>query len=255
MEQPERFRHEYKYICSQGELTILQHRLRGAVKPDSHAGADGLYHIRSIYFDDPYDCCVRENLAGINQREKWRIRAYNADPSRISLERKVKENDMIHKDSCPLTKAQFDLLISGSPVPVTGETPPLLNRFSYLIACRGFSPKVIVGYDRRPYVYRAGNVRITFDTHIFSSPDMEGFFSRKLRRRPVLQTGQHLLEVKFDEFLPDWLQKTMQLQSMQRTAFSKYYLCRAYDMGPARKGNRIIGQMGSAEKGEIYDNV
>ena len=231
MEELETFRHEYKYICSQGDLTILEHRLNTAMERDKHAGADGMYHIRSIYFDDPYDSSVQENLAGVNHREKWRIRAYNCDASRLTLERKVKENDMIHKDICRLTREQFDLLVSGRPVPVTQDTPQLLNRFSYLIATKGFGPKVIVGYDRRPYVCKAGNVRVTFDTHIFSSPDIGSFFEKELCRRPVQRTGQHLLEVKYDELLPDWLLHAIQLKDMQRTAFSKYYLCRTYDVG------------------------
>ena len=228
MEELETFRHEYKYICSQGDLTVLEHRLDAAMEPDEHAGADGMYHIRSIYFDDPYDSSVLENLAGVNHREKWRIRAYNC------------ENDMIHKDICPLTREQFDLLTAGRPVPVTKDTPQLLNRFSYLIAAKGFAPKVIVGYDRRPYVCRAGNVRVTFDTHIFSSPDIGAFFEKALCRRPVQRTGQHLLEVKYDEYLPDWLLHAIQLKDMQRTAFSKYYQSRTNDEGGvARAATRL----------------
>ena len=42
MEELETFRHEYKYICSQGDLTVLEHRLNAAMEPDEHAGADGM---------------------------------------------------------------------------------------------------------------------------------------------------------------------------------------------------------------------
>ena len=256
MGTPDAFRHELKYICSQGDLTVLEHRLQKLLLPDPHAGPQGTYHIRSIYFDDPFDRCVRENLAGVSHREKWRIRAYNCSPDRISLECKTKEHDMIHKDSCPLTPEQFRLLRAGLPCPVTAQTPPLLNRFSCLIRTQGFAPKVIVGYDRRPYVYsvgavrgggaavrntgtppsicRPGNVRITFDCHIFSSPDLDGFFSAELRRRPVQLTGQHLLEVKFDEYLPDFIRQSIQMSSMQQTAFSKYFLCRKFPVLSAR---------------------
>lgn len=255
MEASDAFRHELKYTCSQGALTILEHRLSPLLHPDPHAGPDGVYHIRSVYFDDPYDRCVRENLAGVSHREKWRIRAYNCSPDRLSLECKAKEHDMIHKDSCILTQAQFRLLMAGQPCPVTADTPPLLNRFSGLIRTQGFAPKVIVGYDRRPYIYgvgkvhtggafvrksdtysyltKPGNVRVTFDSHIFSSPDLDGFFSRELRRRPVQQTGQHLLEVKFDEYLPDWIRQAIQMEGMYQTAFSKYFLCRKFPVLPA----------------------
>lgn len=231
MEAPHGFRHELKYICSQGDLTVLQHRLQNILLPDPHAGAEGIYHIRSIYFDDLYDRCIRENLAGVGHREKWRIRAYDCSPKRISLECKTKEHDMIHKDSCVLTYDQFQTLVSGKACSITAETPPLLNRFSALIQTEGFGPKVIVGYDRRPYVYKAGNVRITFDSHIFSSGDLDGFFSRELTRRPVQPTGQHLLEVKFDEYFPDWLHQTIQMEHLRQTNFSKYFLCRRYSIG------------------------
>ena len=228
---PEAFRHEMKYICSQGQLTILEHRLNHVLRPDPHAGSTGVYHIRSVYFDDPYGSCVQENLAGVNHREKWRIRAYNRDPSRLSLERKVKENDLIHKDSCPITRAQFALLMQGRPCPVSKDTPQLLNRFSTLVATRHFAPKVIVGYDRHPYICPAGNVRITFDSHIWSSSALDRFFDPDIPRRPVQMTGQHLLEVKFDQYLPDWIRQAIQMEGMQRTAFSKYYLCRVYPSG------------------------
>ena len=232
MEASDAFRHELKYTCSQGALTILEHRLSPLLQPDPHAGPGGIYHIRSVYFDDPYDRCVRENLAGVSHREKWRIRAYNCSPDRLSLECKTKEHDMIHKDSCILTQAQLRLLMAGQPCPVTADAPPLLNRFSGLIRTQGFAPKVIVGYDRRPYIYRPGNVRITFDSHIFSSPDLDGFFSRELRRRPVQRTEQHLLEVKFDEYLPDWIRQAIQMEGMYQTTFSKYFLCRKFPALP-----------------------
>lgn len=75
-------------------------------------------------------------------------------------------------------------------------------------------------------------MRVTFDSHIFSSPDLDGFFSRELRRRPVQQTGQHLLEVKFDEYLPDWIRQAIQMEGMYQTAFSKYFLCRKFPVLP-----------------------
>lgn len=57
----ESYRHEFKYLCSNGELAVLKVRLQGLVRPDPHAGADGVYRIRSLYFDDYYDSCLKEN--------------------------------------------------------------------------------------------------------------------------------------------------------------------------------------------------
>ena len=44
----ESYRHEFKYLCSDGELAVLKVRLQGLAKPDPHAGADGVYRIRSL---------------------------------------------------------------------------------------------------------------------------------------------------------------------------------------------------------------
>ena len=84
------YRHEFKYICSYGELKMLQIRLSGLMFMDSHAGREGVYNIRSLYFDDYYDRCLKENEAGTDPREKFRIRIYNHSSSRISLELKKK---------------------------------------------------------------------------------------------------------------------------------------------------------------------
>ena len=89
-------------------------------------------------------------------------------------------------------------------------------------------PKVIVEYDRIPYVERLGNVRVTLDQNISSSGDLDGFFREHIRKRPILPAGQHILEVKYDEFLPDAIRCNLQLQNLRQTSFSKYYLCRKY---------------------------
>ena len=52
-----------------------------------------------------------------------------------------------------------------------------------------------------------------------------------LPERPVLPKGQHLLEVKFDEYLPDYIYHAIQMTNMRLETFSKYYLCRQYNLG------------------------
>ena len=111
MEHP--YRHEFKYLCSYGELAMLKVRLAGLLLPDPHAGKDGLYNIRSLYFDDYYDSCLRENEAGTDPREKFRIRYYNEDPSFIRLEKKSKVNGLCRKESAVLQREQVQALLDG----------------------------------------------------------------------------------------------------------------------------------------------
>lgn len=223
----ERFRNELKYVCSEGELQQILARVRPLCRPDSHAGPGGIYSIRSVYFDDRDDTCFYENENGVDPREKFRIRIYNGSDDRITLECKRKERAMTHKASCPLTRERCEEILAGHCA-WTPADPPLLRKFYAQYAQDCLRPKVIVAYERTPFVYPAGNVRITFDRNIGSTADIGGFFRPYLPLRPVLPTGRHVLEVKYDEFLPEFLYSVMNLGSLRQSAFSKYYLCRRF---------------------------
>ena len=221
------FRNELKYVCSEQQLAIIKARICNICKVDAHASDDGIYQIRSVYFDDAKDSCYYENENGTDPREKFRIRIYNLDDSRIVLECKRKEHSMTHKDSCLLTKEQCMSILAGT-FKLNSTDNALLSKFYLKYARQGFRPKVIVNYEREPFVYDSGNVRITFDRNISSSSKVSDFFEADLPLRPIMPTGYHILEVKYDEFFPDFLYRVMNIGSLKQTAFSKYYLCRKY---------------------------
>lgn len=223
-----KYRHELKYTVSAGQIALLRARLHGLIPRDSHVGTNGYYTISSLYFDDYDNRCFYENENGTDPREKYRIRIYNHSTQRITLERKRKERGKTLKLSCPLTLEQTRFLMEGKPLPDIDAQPPLLQALSGEMLTRGMHPVVIVEYERFPYVYALGNVRITFDTMVSSSSEIAKFLDGDYRKRPVMPTGQHLLEVKYDEYLPDFIYRALQLESLQQTAYSKYYLCRKY---------------------------
>lgn len=226
---PEKYRNELKYVCTEGELQIISSRIQHLCQRDSHAGEQGIYCIRSVYFDDRIDTYLRENENGNDPREKFRIRIYNASDARITLECKKKERSMTHKDSCVLTKDQYGQIITGTYMPCDTDSP-LLRRFAMELHNKRLQPKVIVGYERTPFVYAPGNVRITFDRNIGSTTDIASFFNENLPLRPIMNTGHHILEVKYDEFLPEFLYNALNLANLRQTAFSKYALCRKFTM-------------------------
>ncbi len=226
-EQTGHFRNELKYLCTETQLQMIQARIRLLCPPDMHADRDGIYHIRSIYFDDPQNRCYYENENGIDPREKFRIRIYNASDRKITLECKRKERSMTQKRSCPLSMEQYRKIMDGS-LSEQDLDSGLLREFYVHMTRDKFRPKVIAAYDRTPFVYSAGNVRITFDRNIGSSTDFDHFFDPQLSMRPILPVGKHVLEVKFDGFLPNFLYSAMDLGSLQQTAFSKFYLCRKF---------------------------
>ena len=226
----ERYRHEFKYLISEGQKELIRLRLKGLMMSDPHAGKFGIYNIRSIYFDDYYNSCYYDNLSGAEPRAKYRIRIYDHSADRIMLECKRKERGMTQKTSMAITRRDYDQLVRGEIRSDLSEMTPLMRDMQLQIRTRRAHPVIIVDYDRIPYICRTGNVRITLDTHISSSRAFEHFFDEQMPKRPVMQRGLQLLEVKYDEFLPDPIYRALQLDGLTQTAFSKYFLCRRYTM-------------------------
>ena len=228
------YRNETKYLVSETQLVLLENRIRNLIQPDRHAGADGTYQIRSLYFDDFENTYYRENEMGTDPREKFRIRIYNGDPGRISLELKKKQHSMTQKLSCLLTEEQCRELMAGRPLPADPSYPPVLQKMNLLMKTRLLKPKVIVEYDRTPFVEKLGNTRVTFDRNIRSSNAVASFLEKRVPARPIMPAGKQILEVKYDEFLPDYLYRNLQLSHLRQTTFSKYYLCRRYSLSGIR---------------------
>lgn len=223
-----KYRHELKYQITALQLQLLKNRIGGLIPLDKHAGQQGSYRIRSLYFDDLDNRCYYENENGTDPREKFRIRIYNSSTEKITLECKRKERGKTHKTSCPLTLEQTKQLMAGKILRDMAGQPPLLRKLTLQMMTRQLRPVVIVEYERIPYVYKNGNVRVTLDTNIASSSAVHLFLEEKIPNRPVLPVGQQLLEVKYDEYLPDFIYRNLQLDSLRQTAFSKYYICRKY---------------------------
>ena len=228
LSKPKTYRFEQKYYVNAVQLQLLRSRLSGLLQLDAHAG-ESYYEIRSVYFDDIDNTCYQKNEAGVDDRAKYRIRAYNCSDSRIMLEKKIKQGGKTRKLSVPLTRQQCDVFLSGENLSLEQKDfeayPPLLQQFCILIATRQMRPKVIVCYDRIPYIYKQGNVRVTFDLHISSSKEFDKFFDKNLPKRPIMSKGKHLMEVKYDEFLPRFIKDSLEIGSLSQTTFSKYFLC------------------------------
>lgn len=222
------WRHELKYVCTVPQMKIVESRVRPLLRLDPHTGQAGRYSIRSVYFDDEWNSCYLENEDGTDPREKFRIRIYNASDEKITLELKQKRRGMTRKLSCPLGREQCRRILRGEILEDDVELAPLLRKFVLQQKGRNLMPKVIVEYERVPYIFKLGNVRVTLDENIVSSSQTEHFLDSDFRRRPVMPAGQHVLEIKYDEFLPDSVRQVLALETLQRTSFSKYYLCRTF---------------------------
>ena len=70
-----KYRHELKYLINEIEAIELSNVLKYIMKPDEHAD-NGVYNIRSLYFDDIYQSAYNEKLDGVEERKKYRIHRY-----------------------------------------------------------------------------------------------------------------------------------------------------------------------------------
>ncbi|GFI01209.1 MAG: polyphosphate polymerase domain-containing protein [Lachnospiraceae bacterium] len=225
-----KYRHEYKYVCDAMQNAVLKTRARAILKRDEHVGFDGFYRIRSLYFDDLEDRCYYENEGGIGERDKYRIRIYNGNISRIALEKKSKVRGMTLKTQNRISEEQCRQLMGGTVPLVSEDMTDCLKQLLTEMRMKNMRPKVIVEYVRYPFVERNGNVRITFDEAISSSNEIGRFLEQALILRPVMERGCGVLEVKWDEYLPDYIKNALQMGNLSWSSFSKYYLCRRYNV-------------------------
>lgn len=222
-----KFRHELKQEISYIDMLALRQRLKAVMKNDSHA-TNGKYEIRSLYFDNLNDKALREKIDGVNIREKFRIRYYNGDTSLIKLEKKSKINGLCRKESVNLTVEQTKAIINGD-YKWMAESEEVLIRELYLkMKQEGLRPKTIVDYIREPFVFEPGNVRITLDYDIRTGLNSVDFLNDSCITIPVAN-NPIILEIKWDEYLPDIIKDIIQLNAGRIGAFSKYAACRMYD--------------------------
>lgn len=220
------YRHEWKHEISYGDVLVLRRRLSAIMKRDEHA-VDGRYFVRSLYFDNASDKALREKLDGVNIREKFRIRCYNNDISFVSLEKKSKINGLCSKGSVSLSTQQAQAIANGDYSWMADSEVPLIQELYSKMMSQGLRPKTIVDYEREPFVFRPGNVRVTLDYNIRTGMNCTDFLNPDCVTVPI-DNAPIILEVKWDEYLPDIIRAAVQLPNCRTEAFSKYAVCRIY---------------------------
>ncbi len=221
-----KYRNEWKYCCSEYYLEQLKKRLQDFMMRDSNSDKDGIYEVRSLYFDDRnYSCAMAVN-AGASHRFKYRLRYYGNKIDTLHLELKEKIYGKSHKSTFNISKELFDKLMNGNEWDVFWNTDSnLMKRFCLDIGTREFSPKIITKYEREAFVEPNLNIRVTIDRHVCASKKVDEFLQEDYKYSlPLQKTNMHVLEVKFDELLPSYMHKLINMMGISQTSFSKYYI-------------------------------
>lgn len=242
-------RRELKYEIPAHEAPVLARRLGMLFPRDGHAGRDGRYTVRSLYFDTPFDDALREKHEGFTARTKWRLRAYGSAPippggseRSVRLEKKVKRDGLVTKHAAWVSPAEARALagMRAEPAAAPGEAAiraaraeadeedPVLTEFRRAGLGCGLAPCVVVAYEREAFTFAPGNVRITIDAHLRSSPHPASFFEPGRLLSPYAP-GTVIVEVKYDAFIPDIVRDAVCVPGAVRVAHSKYALARRYE--------------------------
>ena len=219
-----KYRHELKFCISKNDAQVLKNNLLTLMSIDSN-GLGG-YFIRSLYFDTPDSQAYYEKLDGVLYRKKYRIRLYNKDDKYIRLEKKLKHNNMTSKDQTLISKDLCLKLINNS-FDCDYENNELLKEFYYDMKIKKLEPSVIVDYQRLALTYPLSDVRVTFDYNISSGKYNYNIFDYSWPTYPVIEDDLMVLEVKYNEILPEPIAIILGTIPSCRQAFSKFAACRS----------------------------
>ena len=229
MEQKKNYRHELKYSITYAEYLEIRKRLVAIMSSDPHVNSDGRYQIRSIYFDNCDDKALREKIDGVAKREKFRIRYYNDDFSFITLEKKMKINNLCLKYDARITEEECRKILDGDISFMKEHKEELVRELYAKMNYQLLRPRVLVSYVREPYIYAPGNVRVTFDSNIRTSLFSQDFLTKEIVDISATDTPKEMLmEVKYDAFIPGIIQDIVQVKNVRQQAFSKYGACRRF---------------------------
>lgn len=219
-----KYRYENKYIIDKYTYESLRRDLSLVMKLDSHSlNKDISYYISSLYYDDIDDSAYYEKIDGVEYRKKYRIRIYNGDTSTCKLECKYKDENMTYKEDCRLNRVNLDNLLKGEFNKIKFKNE-LLSKFIIDSKLHRLKPSVIVDYARLAYVYPYSDVRITFDS-LIKSGKKDDFINRNIVKVDCLESDQIVLEVKYNEILPDHIQTILNQYNLALGSVSKFALC------------------------------
>ncbi len=222
-----KYRNEIKFIISKTMAEVLKQRLSLIMSVDTNSyNSDNSYLIRSLYFDNENSDAYYEKMDGVEYRKKYRIRIYNFDDKFIRLECKYKHNNMTSKDQILIDKELCSKIINGKIDEIDLTKDNLLRQFALDYRLNRLNPSIIVDYNRVAFTYHVSDVRITFDSQIKSGMYNYNLFDKNATTYRVIDDNQMVLEVKFNEILPESIALILQTVPTFRQAFSKFATCR-----------------------------
>lgn len=219
---------ELKHEITKMDCFLLRHNLQHVMKPDPHANANGKYLIRSVYFDNLDEKIVTQKKEGFYRRDKYRVRLYDFQTDVIHLEKKTKIDNLCQKTKCRITAEEYERIRHGNIDWMQEDARDLIRELYVQMTLFQLKPVTIVDYEREVFIYEYGNVRVTFDSSIKTSVRNNDLLNPDVIMVDILEPNMVVLEVKYDEYLPDIIRKMLQVTDRRKSAFSKYQVSRMF---------------------------
>lgn len=244
-----RCRHELKYIIDESKAEAIAQFVKSYLQLDRYSKLQrgGEYPIVSLYLDSDDLKLCRESLTGQKNRFKLRIRSYTDEldyPRFLEIKRRI--NTVIVKSRTGVMDRDIPTLLAGLPLPPQNYSTDIesLNQFQFYINTIKARPMILIRYMRRAYEGDSETrVRVTFDRKLcYCVTDVpEVRIGGKGWQENTLTIGSLILEIKFTDCFPAWLNRMVSYLDLQQDSVSKYatsikQACSLGFCAPTRKG-------------------
>ncbi len=237
-------RYEYKYWTDEASAERAVRFASAYVAPDNPTGRPGGHRqiLSSLYLDtDDYEFHSRHRDSDPD-RFKLRVRAYGDPPGETAyfeLKRKVKA--VIVKRRAGVPAGQMAELLDGryADLPLVDRPAERKNleQFLYQQGVMRAVPKALIRYEREAYASPEDGVRFTVDRLMAYQPvesatltgDPNAWVRLDTERELGADVPRVLVEIKFSEAAPEWMQELVAETGLVREAYSKYVSAIEYE--------------------------
>ena len=185
------FRYEIKFVANETNYSIFNEWF---FSQSDFFKSYPERQINSLYFDDNDFTSVKDNLSGIANRKKIRLRWYGNNTQNKNnpiLEIKNKNGRLGSKEHINIPSLQNN--IYECKIKKIKEIIFDKSALNDYLSNKDYLPSLIVSY-RRKYFENNENIRITLDSDIsFSEP----LFNKKITNHEKLYFNKRIIELKF----------------------------------------------------------
>ena len=209
--QSEKYRYEIKFVSNNNNINYFYNWINNQTL---FKRSYPKRIINSFYFDDDNYSSANDNIIGVPNRKKYRLRWYNNDISKLNFEVKIRKNHLNKKKIFKLSENIIRLIDDKN---LLFKKINRLLIYENIILRNYITPKLRVTYKREYYVNNDG-IRLTIDDELY-------FNDSKLIFKPYNYFNNYkIIELKFEATKKDLVNRLIKKLNFSPVRQSKYVL-------------------------------